>query len=69
MFDAENFLEMLYSIAVSLVVGMAKVFSKVKFSSKKPKPKIGIGWVVGQLFVSGAAGVLNVFHGFVFWKF
>ena len=52
MFNIERVWEILFSILISLVVGAAKVFTK------KTKKKVDVGWVVGQLFVSAAAGLL-----------
>ena len=43
---------MLFSILISVIVGAAKVFTR------KTKKKVEIGWIIGQLFVSGAAGLL-----------
>ena len=54
MFSIESLWEMLFSVLISVIVGAAKVFSK------RSKKSVEVWWVIGQLFVSGAAGLLMV---------
>ena len=51
MINIERLWEVLFSVIISVVVGAAKVFS-----TKKKRPELM--WILGQLFVSGAAGLL-----------
>ena len=51
MIDMEKLWEVLFSVLISLIVGAAKVFST-------KKRKADFLWIAGQLFVSGAAGLL-----------
>ncbi|MCL2060874.1 MAG: hypothetical protein FWH01_17755 [Oscillospiraceae bacterium] len=52
MLEIEKLWETLLAVLVSVVLGVAKVFTV------KGGKRLAAGWVIGQLVISGAAGLL-----------